>query len=385
MLRIQLAKRTETIQESATLALNARVKQMASAGKKVYNLTAGELACETPEFIRTAVASKLNLNKYTPVAGLPELRQAIANQVEQFYGIKNIEAENIVVTAGAKPALYASLLATVDPDDEVILPTPDWVSYRHLIELAGGVVINVPLTKKYDLDPDAIANHISPRTKAIIINSPHNPTGAVFSSASLAKTAAVLAGKNIMVIADDIYTKLVYTKNFRPITAYGFEQLAIINGFSKSQALTGWRIGYLASIDMALNHAVTNLLSHTMGNAALPGQLAALAALEQGDQPVMFKTLQKQRDLVDRELSMIGKLQHNCPEGAFYVFIDLRAITHDSVTWCERLLNRKQVALVPGEAFSAPGFARLSFVTDKTTLTEALKRIQQFVSEGSGQ
>ncbi|MDF2461206.1 MAG: aminotransferase [Candidatus Saccharibacteria bacterium] len=376
-----LAKRLESLEESATLALNARVKQMVAAGETIYNLTAGELDGDTPAYIQQAVAKTLHLNKYTPVPGMPALREAIARHASDFYDVPFSPAQ-AVVTAGAKPALGAAFLALLNPGDEVIVPTPAWVSYNHLIELAGGRVVEVPLTDRWDLDVRAIAKAITPRTRAIIVNSPHNPTGAVFTSASQRELAKLLTGRPITVIADDIYNKLVFTRSFQPITKLGFkpDQLVIINGWSKSQALTGWRIGYvLAHPDVAA--AITALLSHFTGNAAVPSQQAALTALAAGDVPGKLETLRHRRDLVAQGLKRIPKLNFVTPGGAFYFMIDLRTVTSDSAAWCEQLLTKYHVALVPGEAFSAPGFARLSFAADDATLQSAISAIAQAVTK----
>jgi aspartate aminotransferase len=370
--------------ESATLALNARAKRLAAEGKTIYNLTAGELASDTPEYIQTAVAKTLRLNKYTPVAGLPALRQAIAEEARGFYGLEWIEPANVVVTAGAKPALYASLLALINPGDEVIVPVPAWTTtYNRLIELAGGVAVEVPLTGDFDLDPAAIAAKTTSLTKAVIINSPHNPTGAIFSKPALEQLAKDLKGSGVTVIADDIYSKLVYEDNFTLVPTCGFERLIIINGFSKSQALTGWRIGYVIA-GKAMAAAVTSLLSHITGNAAVQSQQAALEAMSRHDRPPKetIDALKRQRLLTHRALEAIPGLKHHMPGGAFYVFIDLRGITKDSAAWCERLLVESGVALVPGEAFSAPGFARLTFVADEKVLAPALERIKQFIARG---
>ncbi|MGZ6004542.1 MAG: pyridoxal phosphate-dependent aminotransferase [Candidatus Saccharimonadales bacterium] len=377
---VTLADRMANMSESATLALNARAKQLAAEGKPIYNLTAGELADDTPEYIQQAVKVTLSHNKYTPVAGLPELRQQIASNARLFYGLDWIEDANVVVTAGAKPALYAAFLALINPGDEVIVPTPAWVSYNQLIEMVGGKVVEVPLTDKFDLDVEAIIAKVTPKTKAILINSPNNPTGTVYSELALSKLAKDLENSNITVISDDIYAKLIYTEHFTLVPTCGFKNIVIINGFSKSQALTGWRIGYLiAHQDVA--HASTSLLSHMMGNAAVPSQYAALAAMSLGDNPPQktLDTLARQRRLVDDSLKDIKSLKYHMPGGAFYYFLDLRKLTDDSARWCEQLLIDTGVALVPGEAFSAPGFARLSFVTDEKTLAKGLQLIKNFI------
>ncbi len=379
-----LADRLAVLEESATLALNARVKQMAAEGKTVYNLTAGELGWDTPDYIQTAVANTLSQNKYTPVAGLPELRQKIAEKSREFYKADWIQPSNVVVTAGAKPALYASLLTVINPGDQVILPAPFWSSHKHMAELCGGKVVTTSLTDNFDLDVNAIAEAITPNTKAIIINSPHNPTGAVFSADSLRKLAEILKGSPITVIADDPYTKLVFTDDFKPITGFGFDSLVIINGFSKSQALTGWRIGYLLAED-SLAQAAIKLLSHIMGNAAVPSQYAGLSALERGDKPFNFDTLTRQCDLVISALSEIDSLKFHAPEGAFYTFLDLQKVTDNSLEWCEQLLSATGVALVPGEAFSAPGFARLSFGGDEEVLSKALSLLKDYLNDSTTQ
>lgn len=379
---VKLAKRIATTKGSATLALDARAKQLAAEGQTIYNLTAGELAAETPGHIQTAVAKTLHLNKYTHVAGLPELRQQIAREAGAFYGLDWIEPANVVVTAGAKPALYVSLLALVDPGDEVIVPVPAWVSYNQLVGLVGGMVVEVPLTPAFDIDPVAVKAALTPRTKAIILNSPNNPTGTVFSEAALHELASGLKGSGVTVISDDIYAKLVYDESFTLVPSVGFDQLVIINGFSKSQALTGWRIGYIIA-DKPVADAAATLLSNIMGNAAVPSQHAALAALALGDKPPRetLDTLQHQRQMVDEALSGLPGLAYQLPGGAFFFFLDVRQLTDDSEAWCEQLLAETGVALVPGDAFSAPGFARLSFVTDETTLAGALEHIKQFISK----
>lgn len=384
MNKIELAGRMGGVKESATMAVDARAKQLAAEGKVIYNLTAGELATDTPDYIQAAVAKKLHLNKYTPAAGLLELRRAIAESAREFYGLNWIKPANVVVTSSTKPAMYASLLALVNHGDEVILPIPAWPSHRHLIQLVGGRPVTVPMTSGFDLDVKAITSKITPKTKAIMLNSPHNPTGAVFSGTALKKLVTLLHGSAITVIADDIYAKLVYDDSFTPVPVCGFERIVIINGFSKSQALTGWRIGYLIA-DEAIAKATIGLLSHITGNAPLPSQHAALAALERGDRPpeATIKSLKRQRRLVDEELKRITGLKYYLPGGAFYFFLDLRELTDNSATWCEHLLEATGVALVPGEAFDAPGFARLTFTADEPTLKKALAALRKFAAAGT--
>lgn len=383
MVSFKLADRVNTMSESATLALNAQVQQMAAEGRGVYNLTAGELDIATPDYIQSYVAQNLHHNKYTPAAGLPKLRQEIADNARRFYGLDWIKPANVIVTAGAKPALYASLLALVNSGDEVILPIPAWVSYAKLVELAGGKVVEVPLAKNFDLDVSAIASKISDRTKAIVLNSPHNPTGAVFSKSRLEKLASTLKGSNITVIADDIYDQLVYEEEFTPVPTAGFDRIVVVNGFSKSQALTGWRIGY-AITDEQIIKAMASLQSHMLGNAALPAQHAALAVLELGDTlpEGVLEGLTRKRQIVMQALNKIPSIKYYRPAGAFYVFLDLRQLTKDSSAWCADLLAQTGVAMVPGEVFEAPGFCRLTFAADEKMLQAAMELIRKFVAKG---
>lgn len=228
------------------------------------------------------------------------------------------------------------------------------------------------------MDVSAIEKAITDKTKAIIINSPNNPTGSIYSPDSLRKLSELLAGKDIAVLADDMYTKLVYAENFEPITKFDFKNLIISSGFSKSQALTGWRVGYVIASAESIK-AMAKLQSHLLGNVSNLSQYAAIAGLEHNDEPPMYDELKSNRDIVVEKLEGVGKIKFTPPAGAFYAFIDIRGITDDSFGWCEKMLAEKGVALVPGEAFFAPGYVRLSFTTDKNTLSEGLEKIKEFI------
>lgn len=381
MKQIPLSRRVANLEESATLALNARAKELAAKGKMIFNLTAGELDGPTPGFIKSSLARQLDQNKYTPTSGRSGLRQAIADYETAREGRKIMPA-NVVVTSGAKSGLYGLLQTLLDRGDEVILPVPAWVSYAHMIELAGGKVIKAQLKANNDIDPATIVAKISPKTKAVIINSPNNPTGAVFSDKALRDLAKRLKNKPLLVISDEIYSTLSYDRKFRSLSKLGFlyDQLIIINGFSKSQALTGWRIGY-AVLPERYATPLNNFLSHAMGNAPLPAQIAAETALKRGNKPTMYKILEQRRRLVTRELNKIPQIKFTQPGGAFYFWLDIGQLSKNSIKWCERLLEETGVALVPGEAFFAPGFARLSFATDDEILKQALKKLADFVNK----
>jgi aspartate aminotransferase len=379
---MKLSSRLNTIEESATLALDTKAKELAAAGNKIYNFTAGEPSTDTPEYIKEYVAGKLDQNHYTPVPGMPELRAAIADHATEFYSAGWIKPENVLIAAGGKPGLYLSLLSILNPGDEVILPTPAWVSYKYIIELAGGTVVEARLDDNFDLDIANIEAAITDKTKVIIINSPNNPTGSIYSPDSLQKLSGLLAGTDIAVLADDMYTKLVFDENFEPVTKFDFKNLVISSGFSKSQALTGWRIGYVIADD-GLIKAMAKLQSHLLGNVSNLSQYAAIAGLEHNDEPPMYDELKSNCDIVVESLQNTDKIKFARPAGAFYAFIDIRDITENSLQWCEKLLDEKGVALVPGEAFFAPGYVRLSFTTDRKTLEEGLEKIKEFIKESA--
>ncbi|MFA6549420.1 MAG: aminotransferase class I/II-fold pyridoxal phosphate-dependent enzyme [Candidatus Margulisiibacteriota bacterium] len=353
---------------------------MRSLGRKVINLTAGELDFKTPVAVQRVVSRHLAENKYTPVAGLDRLRGLIAAYVRKEYALSGLTADGVAVTAGAKQGLAEIFQVLLNPGDEVIIPVPAWASYEQQVVLAGGKAKFVKLRTNFDLDPKAIAAVITPKTKAVVINSPHNPTGRIFSHSSLAELAGLLGKKDIRVIADEIYRPLSYVSS-SPITKYFKKNLIIISGFSKSHALTGWRVGYVVA-DRQIISALEKLQSHTSGNVSLPSQYAALAALaDPAATKKIFGSLGRRRLFVAKELAKIPKLVFTIPDGAFYFFIDISKVASDSTEFCRRLLRQELVALVPGEAFRAPGFVRLSFAAPSAQLRAGIERFKKFIAK----
>ena len=376
---MKLNKKLTLLNESATIALNSEVQAMQKKGIPVLNLTAGELDFETPKEIQNYVIANIHRNKYTPTLGLPELRERIAKDVLKHYSW-NVTSAHTAVTTGAKQALYTLFQVILNKDDEVLIPTPTWVSYEYQVLLASGKPVFVPLTKEFDLDVSAIKKAITQKTKAIVINSPHNPTGAVFSQKSLKALVTLLEGKEIFIIADDIYNTLLYTNEYKPITEYIKDKshLVLISGFSKSHALTGWRIGYMVA-DIAIIRGVNQIQGHASGNTSIMSQLAALGSFNFKITGVFLKTLKKRKLIGEKILKKIKSISFHSPLGAFYFFIDIRKVEKNSARFCERLLKETSVAIVPGEAFHAPGFIRVSFACDEKVLIEALKRIGRFL------
>ena len=375
---MNLNPKTNLISESLTLKLNSLANKLKAEGKDIVNLTAGELDFPTPIFVQKEIKAKVGLNKYTPTGGTTSLRNAIARQVYKDYKWK-ITSSNVAVTAGGKQALFESMFTILKKGDEVIVPSPDWVTYRYQIILNDATPVIVPLDKKFDLDVEKIKKAISKKTKAIILNSPNNPTGSIYSQASLLKLKKILKNKKIYLIVDDIYSKIVYDKTYKSPVFFASDKkyLILINSFSKSQALTGWRIGYVVANEKIIE-AINSYQSHTTGNASLLSQIAAEKIIEKGDKTDGFvKILRARKDLVNNLLSTIPRISYEIPKGAFYYFIDVSKIETNTIKFCEDLLDSGLV-LVPGDAFGRKGFVRLSFSAEKSKIVKGIKIFKEF-------
>jgi len=303
----------------------------------------------------------------------------MALRVVKAYGLKSISEANIAVTAGAKQALAEVLQVILNRGDGVVIPIPAWVSYEQQVKLAGGRPVFVPLSANFDLDAESIKSALTAKTKAIILNSPHNPTGKIFSETSIRRVSKLLSGRRIHVVADTIYRSLSYIKNPPCLTRYFWENLILVDGFSKSHALTGWRIGYVAAASNIID-ALGRLQGHTSGNVSVLSQAAGLAAAVSPQVTAGFVgVLKRRRELVARQLARIPQIRFALPDGALYFFLDISKITRDSGQFCRELLKIAGVALVPGEAFYAPGFVRLSFAAPDGVLKAGLRRLEKFV------
>ncbi|MBI2415161.1 MAG: pyridoxal phosphate-dependent aminotransferase [Candidatus Kerfeldbacteria bacterium] len=359
---------------SPTIRLDSQVKALQAAGHTIINLTVGELDFETPKPVLTAVAQALqaNHNKYTTPQGLPSLRQAITQYLFKQHGL-SYTPDQVIVTNGAKQALYSAFQVLLHPGDEVLVPMPAWVSYGEQIHLAGGQVVPIQL--------DAIAQSITERTTVLVLNYPNNPTGAVYSPSQLAILAKLAEQHHLWVVSDEIYERIIYPGT----TFQSFGQLypsrtIIVNGVSKSGAMTGWRVGYAAGPDEIIT-AMTALQSHLCGNVNNIAQIAAQAALQLDDSiwQTFMQQLLERRTTIMNWMKQQPQLQCIPPQGAFYCWLNIQGVTADSEEFCERLLHRWQVALVPGKYFGQDGYVRLSFAHSLTDITLALQRISQCV------
>ena len=393
---IGLSKLASAVQPSATLAAAARAKQMKAEGVAVFDFSLGEPDFPTPEHICAAAvtAMKAGHTHYTPAAGIPELRSAIARTYQKTYGIK-YAPEQVIVSNGAKHSLYTALAATVGAGDEVIIPTPYWVSYSDMVEMTGARAVLVPTTAEsgFKMSPEQLRAAVTPRSKLVMLNSPSNPTGTVYTREELAALADVVLETNLGVLSDEIYEKLMYGTaratcfaTLRPGLA---ERTITISGASKSYAMTGWRMGWSLR-PAAVIKAMGNVQSQQTGNPGSLSQYATIAALE-GDQACVERMRQEfeaRRGLVCGRLAKIPGVRLSVPDGAFYAFFDVSAhfgrpiggrTVQDSVGFCIAALEGAHVNLVPGSAFGAEGYVRLSFAASREQLEGGLDRLERWL------
>jgi aspartate aminotransferase len=391
-----LANRLKAIKPSATLALNARAKALAAQGVDVVGLAAGEPDFDTPEFIKEAAIEALRqgFTKYTPTAGIPELREAIRAKLARENQL-TYAMEQIIVSVGAKQALYNFFQALLDEGDEVLILAPYWVSYPEMVQLAGGrpVVVRTREEDGFAPDPEAIRRALTPRTRALVLNSPSNPSGAVFSRAALEGIAEAIREHDCLVVSDDIYEKLMYEGQFLNIGNVAADlvpRLLVVNGMSKAFSMTGWRLGYAAG-PRPLISAMQMIQDQSTSNAASFVQKAGVAALEGPADVVkpMVEEYRTRRDLFVKGLNALEGVRCRMPEGAFYVLPNIQALfgrrykgqeLTGSVQVSQILLDDFRVAAVPGEPFGAEGFIRMSFVTSREQLQKGLSRLGEFVS-----
>ncbi len=371
---------------SLTLAVTNKAKEMKAKGEQVFGLAGGEPDKDTPENIKQAAIKALNegATKYTPSVGLPALREAIAAKLKHDnnleYGI-----DQICVTSGAKPAVYAALRAVINPGDEVIIPSPYWVSYPSMVQLCGGtpVLVETSAENAWKITPEQFENAMTPRTKLIILNTPHNPTGTVYSEEELRALGEIAVEEDILILADEIYEHLIYGGikhvSIASLSPELYDLTITVNGFSKSYAMTGWRLGYTAA-PAEIAKAIKLSQDHTASNATTFCQYGAIEAL-QGDQTFIADLREEydfRRQYVFDRLSQMPKIKVVEPKGAFYFFIDTTELGMGSQELCEKLLERYKVAAVPGIAFGNDNAIRISYCTSLDVLKEGLDRLEEF-------
>lgn len=393
---MKISQRAQSVPPSATMAVTTRAKEMKAQGVDVVSFAAGEPDFDTPDFIKNAAIDALKAGKtgYTATPGIPELRKAIAEKLKNENNL-DYKPEQIVVNIGAKHSVYESMQAVLDPGDEVILPTPYWVTYPETIKLAGATAVVVETTEEsgYKLTPEQLKAAITDKTAMLMLNSPNNPGGFAYSPDELKALADVLEGTEVMVLSDEIYERLMYGGNqfvsFASLSEDAYNRTLTINGMSKAYAMTGWRVGYTAGPIDAIK-AMTRLQSHMTQNPVTFVQYGALTALKDttGAVEKMRVEFEKRGNVMADRLNAIDGFRCHQPEGAFYCFPDVSAhygrsiggvTINNSMDFASALLEQAQVAIVPGDPFGCPKNIRLSFACSMEQIEKGIDRIQQWL------
>lgn len=380
---LTLSKRALNIGDSPTLKINALARALKKEGKPLIHLGGGEPVFPAPEAAVKAIVAKAETRKikYTPSSGTPELKEAVIKYTLDNYG-KRVGPENIIVSAGAKQALYNFLLAVVNPGDEVVFPAPYWVSYPEMVKMAGGTPVMVRPSDGLQITADELAAAVTDKTKAVLLNSPNNPSGLVFDAAFVEAAVKLAEEKNIFLLMDDIYHKLVFDGKICP-NPYDYsvkgQNLVIANGVSKLYGLTGLRIGWAVSENRSLISAMGRMQAQSTSCNCDLSEAAAAAALL-GDQACigdLRSLLEENRNVLLRELAQIPHITVHKPQGTFYSFADFSRYNPDSQALAQYLLEKALVAVVPGKAFGMDGYLRISFCASQDSIVEGVRRIKR--------
>jgi aspartate aminotransferase len=385
-MQIELADRVTSLTPSLTLSIEAKAKKLKAEGVDVCSFSAGEPDFDTPQFIKDAAAQSLadGFTKYTPSSGIPALREAIASKLKNENGL-DYKASQVIVNCGAKHSCFNAILATCQQDDEVLIPSPYWLSYPEMVKLAGAtpVIVATSEANGFKLTAEQFREAMTPRTKMIILNSPSNPTGAVYTREELQALAEVALEEDIIILSDEIYEKIVYDGTEHvSIASLGqeiYDLTITVNGFSKAYAMTGWRLGYIAAPE-PIAKAIDSLQSHSTSNPTSFAQKGALAGL-QGDQSFigeMVAAFAERRAFMHEKLTGIPGMTCVKPMGAFYMMPNVSAFGLRSTEFCSRLLDLQQVAAVPGVAFGSDAHIRLSYASSMENIQKGLERLATF-------
>ena len=389
-LNLQVNKRIRSIVGSSTLAITARAKELKAQGRDVVNFAAGEPDFDTPDSIKAAAirAIESGFTKYTPSIGTIDLRERIAQKFKEDNKLDYTPLQ-IAVSCGAKHSIYNIIQVLIDDGDEVLIPSPYWVSYPEMVKLAGGTYKVIPTTAEsnFKLTASQLSESITNHSKVLILNSPSNPTGMLYSKEELESIAEVCVKNNVFVISDEIYEKLIYdAPEYTSIASLGkeiYDLTVTVNGVSKAYAMTGWRIGYSAGSQAIIDY-VKKFQDHSTSNPASISQMAALQALNEPQESIvaMREEFQKRRDQMMTAFDGVPQVKYIKPDGAFYLFCDFSQLGV-SLDIAKQILDDVNVAIIPGEGFGAPGFMRLSFATSTEQIAEGTKRIAQWIKKRS--
>lgn len=381
-----ISSRVTQVTPSLTLSITNQAKAMKAKGEEVYGLAGGEPDLDTPDFIKEAAIQAIQegKTKYTPAAGIPELREAVANKLQKENNL-TYDPRQVVINSGAKHSCMNAIMAVVEEGDEVIIPSPYWVSYPEMVRLAGGVPVIVETKEEngWKITPEEFEEHMTGLTKMIIINSPGNPTGAVYTKEELKALGEVALYEDITILSDEIYENLIYgdTKHvsIASISKDLYNLTITVGGFSKAYSMTGWRLGWIAAPE-PIAAAISKLQGHTTSNACTFAQYGGLAALEQESTFVedLKAEYDVRRQFMLTRLKAIPNVSVIEPEGAFYFFVNCEQLGMKSVNLCDKLLNRYRVAVVPGIAFGNDNCIRISYCTTLDVLNEGISRFEEF-------
>jgi len=383
---MEISARAAQLTPSLTLSIDSKAKAMKAEGIDVCGFGAGEPDFDTPDHIKAAAIAALEagFTKYTPSGGLPELRQAIAEKLEADNQLK-YRPSQIVVSSGAKHSCYNAILATCQAGDEVLIPSPYWVSYPDMVRLAGAEPVIVPTTERngWKMRASDFENAMTPRTKMLILNTPGNPTGSVYTREELEGIVEVAAEEDIYILSDEIYEKLIYDDvkhvSIASLSQEAYDLTITVNGFSKAYAMTGWRLGYMAAPE-AVAKAANNIQSHSTSHPCSFAQRGAVAALKGDQQPLadMRDEFSMRRNYMFDRITKIPNITAVRPEGAFYILVNISQLGLSSQNFADRLLSKANVAVVPGIAFGDDRTVRLSYATSIDVIKKGLDRFQDF-------
>ena len=385
-----LSDRIDILSESITIAVTTLAQELRAQGKDILSFSAGEPDFDTPQVIKDSAIAAINngFTKYTAVDGIPELKTAVSTKLKRDNGL-DYAANQIIVSNGAKHSLFNLFQVTINHGDEVIIPAPYWVTYPELVKYSGGKVVEIETddTSGFKITPEQLKQAITPKTKMLVLTTPSNPTGSVYSKEELEALGEVLKGTDVLVASDEMYEKLIYDGEFTSAAAVSedmYNRTITINGLSKSVAMTGWRFGYLAAKDAELIKAMKKLQSQSTSNICSITQKAAITGLDgSADKEIemMRQAFASRRDEAVSLFNAIEGLSVVKPDGAFYLFVNIKEIEKDSLKFSKALLEETGVAVVPGLGFGSDGYFRFSFATDIESIREGIQRIKDFISK----
>ena len=385
----KISRRAASLSPSLTLAIDSKAKQMKAEGIDVVGFGAGEPDFDTPQHIKDAAAKALadGFTKYTPAAGIPELRQAIADKFKRDNGL-SYKPSQVIVSCGGKHSCYNVILATCEEGDEVIIPAPYWLSYPEMVKMAGATPVILPTTDatEFKVTPEQLRAAITPRTRLFVLNSPSNPTGSLYSRSEIQALGDICVERGVLIMSDEIYEKLVYDGaehvSVASLSPRHMEHTIIVHGLAKAYSMTGWRLGYLAAPE-PIARAVDAIQSHSTSNPTSFAQKGGVAALNgpQDHLATWLAEYSKRRTFAHQKLNSMPGISCVNAKGAFYLFPNISRLGLNSTDFCARLLEQEKVAAVPGIAFGADDYIRLSYATSMANIEKGLTRLDKFVRE----